>query len=219
MPLESPADLRAPADAHAQMLSALERVALALNGAGVRWAVGASMMLYLRGVTQTFGDIDIVLHPDDALSAHACLREVCTCVDAQQCAAPEKARVFSSNPFHRYVCGAAQIETMAGLHVRHHSGCYAYAFARGHAHVLVGAQRVALCPLEDWYVLYQLMPRREHRLREIEAYWKSAKPNARRLSMLVRTGVPARVRVRTRRFCACAGRARFTPVRRRECVR
>lgn len=38
---------------------------------------------------------------------------------------------------------------------------------------------IPLCPLEDWLVLYQLMPGRTHRVRAIEAYFERHAPDAR----------------------------------------
>lgn len=42
-------------------LAALKRVASLLNGAGIPWALGASGMLYLRGIAPAFHDLDVMI--------------------------------------------------------------------------------------------------------------------------------------------------------------
>ena len=50
-------------------LRVLTRIAAALDGRGVTWAVGASAMLYLRGLTDSFHDIDLMTAEEDADAA------------------------------------------------------------------------------------------------------------------------------------------------------
>ena len=193
-------------------LATLARVARALNAAGVRWAVGSSLMLFLRGATARFADVDLVIDRRDAQRAHAALCGALACRDAEPQLA-SKARLFCSTSFHRYIDGEVEVETMAGLHIREGGGEYLYAF-RGPADAVdVEGERVPLCALEDWYVLYQLMPGREARVREIEAFWQSVAPSARRLRALLHTNLAPRVRLRLRRWLLAQGR--LDAVRRR----
>ena len=48
-----------------QKLKVLARIARALNEAGIVWAVGASLLLYLKGKTDSFHDIDVMVSEAD----------------------------------------------------------------------------------------------------------------------------------------------------------
>ena len=49
-----------------EKLRILARIAAALNGAGITYAVGASLLLFLRGIAQGFNDIDLSVLEEDA---------------------------------------------------------------------------------------------------------------------------------------------------------
>ena len=59
-----------------QKLEVLASVARRFNEENITWAVGASLLLYLKGKTEIFHDIDIMLMEADADKAKAILSEL-----------------------------------------------------------------------------------------------------------------------------------------------
>ena len=57
-------------------IEVLAKIAQKLNGASIKWAVGASLLLYLKGYVDQFNDIDLMVYEDDALQAKALLAEL-----------------------------------------------------------------------------------------------------------------------------------------------
>ena len=46
----------------------LKEIAQRFNTAYITWSLGASMLLYFKGITSTFNDIDLMISNDDAES-------------------------------------------------------------------------------------------------------------------------------------------------------
>lgn len=49
-----------------EKLKLLEKIAYHFNKENVEWALGASMLLYIKGITTEFHDIDLMVSTDDA---------------------------------------------------------------------------------------------------------------------------------------------------------
>ena len=48
-----------------EKLELLEKIAYYFNKENVEWALGASMLLYFKGITTEFHDIDLMVSTDD----------------------------------------------------------------------------------------------------------------------------------------------------------
>lgn len=46
-------------------INVLKRIAIELNKKNITWALGASMLLYFKGIISEFKDIDIMVIDDD----------------------------------------------------------------------------------------------------------------------------------------------------------
>jgi len=181
--------------------AALETVARAFNGAGLHWAVGGSLMLYLRGAAGEFRDIDLVVSTADAERAEAILDSIARRLDAPP--PEEKARVFRSACFGQFSLDGVDIDLMAGLIVRAEGVGFPDPFdALGPDGFSDAAgEPVPLAAMEDWYVLYALMPGRMEKARKIEAWWGSAgRLDAERLARVADGELPARILADVRRI-------------------
>lgn len=49
-----------------EKLELLEKIAYHFNKENVEWALGASMLLYFKGITTEFNDIDLMFSTDGA---------------------------------------------------------------------------------------------------------------------------------------------------------
>lgn len=154
-------------------LSVLWNLSSLLDGVNARWAVGGSLMLTLRGVTDVFHDIDVVVALEDMPKCEATLERQCSRLPVKP-----SSDVYATDRFCSFRLGDMDVDLMGGFALRHEKGVYRYPFeSAGGDPTLLGSRRIPLCPLEDWYLLYQLMPNRESKVRMIEAYFH-AHPDA-----------------------------------------
>lgn len=149
----------------AQVQRVFRTVAGALNEAGIDWALGASLMLWLKGLTGSAKDIDLVVPTPQAQRADACLTGL-----GKRLPLPDKAE-YATAFFAKYDVDGIGIDLMAGFTIRRDAYTVLYPYDPVHNERLLWQDtQIALCPLEDWYILYQLMQGRETRVGEIEAY-------------------------------------------------
>ena len=59
-------------------LPIIKKVAKALNDKGVRWALGGSSLLYLKGISNNFNDLDIMILESDRDAAVEALKVIGT---------------------------------------------------------------------------------------------------------------------------------------------
>ncbi|MHB8070393.1 MAG: nucleotidyltransferase domain-containing protein [Candidatus Cryosericum sp.] len=148
------------------LTTTLVDLAKELNQAGVRWGVGASVLLWHYGLADNPHDIDLMAAEQDVDRITAALDRL-----GMKETGSEQGP-YATSRFLEYVVDGIDIDLMAGFGIRHGAGVYTYVFderaVTGKA--VVGGVVIPLTALEDWYVLYQLMQRREHRVRVIEDY-------------------------------------------------
>ncbi len=149
---------------------ALARIARAFAAAGVPFGVCSSMLLALRGLPVEPRDLDLLV-PDAAFAA---AREALRSLGADE--APERAgpvAVYGSRRFAEFELDGVEVDLMAGLSVFGAHGEYRYELEEGTVDRTVPAAEPAalaeagappallpLTALEDWFVLYQLIPGR-----------------------------------------------------------
>lgn len=148
----------------------LPDIASVLGARAVRWALGASAMLCLRGFAVTPRDIDLVVDERDIAAADEALRSLGTK------APPRPSGHYGTRFFHQYRAHGVDVDMMAGLAIRTDAGEIDYPFPAQCDTVAVGGECVPLCPLEDWYALYLLMAR-EQKVQMIEARFAKEPPN------------------------------------------
>lgn len=136
-------------------LQLLSRIAGMLGERNVTWALGASGMLYLRGITDTFHDLDIMVaeeHIERAREAMAVFGE------------PQKREAdpqYRTKHFLEYVADGVEVDVIAGFVIV--SGGIAYPAPFDGSHIdgfaAVNGQRIPLQRLSDWARYYTLMGR------------------------------------------------------------
>ena len=136
-------------------LAVLAKVGAALNGARVSWAVGASLMLYLRRMTDTFHDIDLVTTIADADAVCAVLSRL----GALQPANPSA--LYKTKRFLEFIVDGVELDVMAGYAITRYGVDYDRAFdpASVDAHATVGGVTIPLQAVAVWRENYRLMGR------------------------------------------------------------
>jgi len=137
-------------------LSTLAKVGKRLNMASVEWAVGASALLYLEGVTADFHDFDLIVAPDSMETT----LDVFNRLGARLLPAQSPNPVYASARFVEFTLDNVDFDLLCDYTLRRNEDLYRYPFPGDRAirAVTVQGVPVPLCPLADWFVLYQLMP-------------------------------------------------------------
>ena len=152
-------------------LAALAKAARALNQAGIVWGVGASAMLYLVGAAEEFNDFDLLIDPEQSKAA----RVVFEALGAKALPAAPASASYDTEGFFEYSLDGVDFDLLCGFAIRRKEAVYRYAFGRDRIAewVSVEGERAPLCPVEDWFVLYLLMPGRQKRATLIARYLKT----------------------------------------------
>ena len=175
------------------MLRTLSRVGRALNDAGVRWGVGASRMLQQYTLLSDPRDMDILVPLEDAEMAATVLHGLGEPLPVGHSA------LFATKFFRRFRVGETDVDLLAGFRINHASGRYEYVFDEAS----IAERReiegvlVPFAALEDWYVLYQLMPDKASKADLIEAHLIENGVRSRTLlERALRGDLPSAVRAR-----------------------
>lgn len=84
----------------------------------------------------------------------------------------EKSDTYSTKYFYEYVVRGIDIDVMAGLSISHNNGIFEYIFDYTSISECkkINGVNIPLSSLEDWYLIYQLIPGRELKVKMIENY-------------------------------------------------
>lgn len=136
------------------MIQTIEKVGKALNEAGIRWAVGGSVLLQANGFPVEPNDLDVIFEKNDAEKAVRLLET------AGARRASDPSYHYQSYSFTELMVGSVEVDLMAGLTIIKDRVHYVYPFdASTPLDVLtIGTTTVPFMSLEDWLVLYALMP-------------------------------------------------------------
>ncbi|WP_105616363.1 nucleotidyltransferase family protein [Vallitalea okinawensis] len=151
------------------MFSTLSNIGRELNENGILWGVGASVLLNHYGLIEKPNDIDILINLDDIQEADMTLRSL------GEKRIFEKTSTYSTEYFYEYIINDIDIDVMAGLSINHEKGIYRHVFD---CQSIVKTAKIndidiPLTSLEDWYVIYQLIPNRKAKVKMIENYLHS----------------------------------------------
>lgn len=138
------------------------------NKGGILWAVGASVMLNKYGLIDRPNDIDLLVDIKDIYKADCILKEM------GNKKYREKVEEYATEYFYEYVINGSDVDVMAGLTINFSGGSYRYIFDKSSISRIVDicGVDIPLTSLEDWYVLYQVIPNREKKVAMIENYLK-----------------------------------------------
>ena len=148
------------------MINTLSLIGEKLNQANILWAVGGSLMLSQYGLEPNPGDIDILVAIQDAEKADIILEAL------GKKKQNESAGVYESKFFYQYRISGVDVDVMAGFAIRHSEGIFQYPFDQKSVTEikLINDIPIPFSSLEDWFVLYEIMPARESKADAISAY-------------------------------------------------
>lgn len=148
------------------MLTVLCQIARSLNENYILWAVGGSMLLNRHGLIEQPGDIDLLISLDDVAEADALMNRL------GPRKLQEKSELYLTEHFSEHIVNGCEIDMMAGLAISHTAGIYRYTFDTESVsdYEVIDDVIIPRMALEDWYVIYQLIPGRETKVALIEEY-------------------------------------------------
>lgn len=142
-------------------------IAKELDKAQITWGIGGSMLLAYYDIVDHVNDIDIIVEPEHIDKAIHVLQKIGKEKEV------ERHKPFATVYFHKFRVETATVDMMAQFQLEHTNGLYTYDFSNYSVkrHNYLG-EVLPFCLLEDWFVLYQLMPRREQKVRYMEKYFR-----------------------------------------------
>lgn len=175
-------------------------IARALNQADVHWRIGASVLLYYHGLVDAPHDIDIMISEADADVVASILGGL-----GREAPGDPARSLYSTSRFLEYIVDGTDVDVMAGFAIKHDSGTYVFPFDDRSVTMRKSVEGVTIpfSSLEDWYVLYQLIPGREPKVKLIEDHIRSSGiADEVLLERALSAELPADVRARTERLLA-----------------
>jgi predicted nucleotidyltransferase len=179
------------------MFNTLGYIGEKLNSSNIIWGVGASIMLNHYGLVDKPNDIDIIVCLKDIEKADEILKSI------GNKKVREETTTYSTRHFYEYTVNGIDVDVMSGLRINHFEGIFDYFFDEDSITETkdINGIHIPLISLEDWYVIYQLIPGRAAKADMIEAFLLSN--GIRNTDLLIRTlkgSLPLVVRYRVEKL-------------------
>lgn len=140
-----------------EKIALLQKIAHRFNEAHVVWALGASMMLYLKGIAPAFHDIDLMISNEDV----ACVRRILSEMGALQPANPNLK--YQTKTFLEFVIDGIDVDVMAGFSILNNGTLYDCSLQEQQIveRMQLGSERIPMQSPALWCEYYRLMGRPE----------------------------------------------------------
>lgn len=135
----------------------LKEIAQRFNTAYITWALGASMLLYFKGITSTFNDIDLMISNDDAESVQKILSEM------GEFQPPNPNPKYKTKVFMEFVINSVDVDVMAGFSILNDGKIYDCSLDKDQIveWFTLGNTKIPLQSPLLWCEYYKLMGRKE----------------------------------------------------------
>ncbi|EZH64860.1 hypothetical protein DH09_20320 [Bacillaceae bacterium JMAK1] len=152
-----------------QLLDELACLGKHLNDNKISWGIGGSLLLLQNGIVQKANDIDILVSEEDGDRCKAIIDKIGKEEEAQKYAP------FRTAYFYKYTINNVEVDLMSGLALEHENGIYKFFLTPNSivAYSQINGTEIPLCALEDWYILYSLMPNKEEKEYLLRHYFQT----------------------------------------------
>lgn len=134
-----------------QVLKGLVSLAKVLNNHNIRWAVGASLLLYLEGYNVSVADIDIVVHSDD----HSLLLKM---LDSFEYSYQEANEKYKTQHFYSLFSEGVDVDIMVDFKVIKDDSIYKFPF-HIEKEIEMDDTTIYLSSVDEWLTAYKAMNR------------------------------------------------------------
>lgn len=152
-----------------EKLELLEKIAYHFNKENVEWALGASMLLYFKGITTEFHDIDLMVSTDDVKKVKDILLGMGKIQESNQ----DQNSIYRTKTFMEFVIDDidVDVDVMAGLAILYEGKLYDCSLSENQIveKIKLGRELVPLQSPQLWCKYYQLMGRKE-KVKMVERY-------------------------------------------------
>lgn len=140
-----------------KMRKVLADIAVELNREQVLWAVGGSLLLFLKGKTDYFHDIDLMIGVEDAGK----VKKILSSMGQLQPENPNES--YRTTCFMEFEIQQAEVDVMAGFVIVNNGIEYDCGLKQEDVaeYTTIHSQRIPLASLKQWKTYYQLMGRTE----------------------------------------------------------
>lgn len=137
-----------------EKLNVLSKLATEFNKHSLVWAVGASIMLYLKGYVEDFNDLDIMVTAGDAQKMESILNSLGD-------ALPTTKENFETKHFRKFNVEGVEIDMIGGFAIVSEGKVYDCDLhpAQITEYAQINSQKIPLHSVERWRKYYQLMGR------------------------------------------------------------
>ncbi|KPU42693.1 hypothetical protein OXPF_37470 [Oxobacter pfennigii] len=134
-------------------LAALVKIAEILNQNGITWAVGASSLLYIKGITHDFHDIDIMISENDVEKVKALLSDY----ETLQQRIPNAQ--YKSKAFLEYMIEGIEFDIIAGFTIVAEDVEHYFPLKKENIKEItfIDNMPIPLQSVEEWKTYYSLM--------------------------------------------------------------
>lgn len=138
-------------------LNILSEIAAELNKKKVTWAVGASLLLYLKGIVTDFHDLDLIIVEEDVEA----VQEVLLSFGTLQPCNPDAQ--YKTMHFLEFIADGVEIDVIAGFTIVSDGKEYYFPLEKDTVCDFseINGVRIPLHSVSEWRYYYQLMGRHE----------------------------------------------------------
>lgn len=136
----------------------LKRIATAFHQAQLTWALGASMMLYFKGIITTFHDIDIMIMFEDVETVKSIMHAL-----GGTLTPPKSDKKYQTKAFLEYLVDGIEVDIMAGFAIQKDGNLHDCSLLPDQIEEYMDVEGVKI-PLQSlalWRKYYELMGRGE----------------------------------------------------------
>lgn len=151
-------------------LNVLYKIADLLNKEHISWAVGASLLLYLKGIVHEFNDIDIMVTESDVFR----LKEILFSLGSLKSSKINSK--YKTKYFFEFNIDGVEVDVMAGFVIVNGDKEYDCSFYENQVveTILIQDTKIPLQSVDLWKKYYKLMERK-HKAEVIDSFLKENK--------------------------------------------
>lgn len=151
------------------LLNTLSNIGNKLKNKEIICGIGGSLLLSFYELIDNPNDIDILVSENHANE----LNEIMTSIGMKKKVI--RTAPFRTKYFSKYLVNNTEIDIMGGFAIEHEKGIYTLPIEEESivGHQDINGVDIPLCSLEDWYILYWLIPGKQEKAIIIENYLKT----------------------------------------------
>lgn len=142
-----------------EKIELLKKIAHRFNEARIEWDLGASMMLFLKGIVSEFHDIDLLISVRDVENVKAILSEM----GEQIQSSPKPNPMYRTKSFMEFLVNSIEVDVMAGFAIVNGGKVFDCALCEEQIveKMQLGSEVIPLQSPLLWCQYYRLMGRNE----------------------------------------------------------